>query len=325
MKRTVLLPLTALLIIAAVLAGGYLAQTHPMAARIQKLEAELSKAHSDYARLKVDHDKALAANVLTSAAQNHKERQITTQKPLASPPGTSGKATEGASTTSTSGATSTTSESTAKRNVVDLPQLQSILDKANDRQIDTVFGRLFKQFALSDQEQDHFRKLLADRQSLQTAVIMKQMDSSLTPEQLKAVRSSNSAEIAAAKKESDAAIRQFLNNDEDFETFKQWDDTRYERSTLQRAVGKFDAAGEPLTPEQRDQLLNVMVSVRKASPPVVASRTPPPPGTNPGSAYQARVAADNEKILQQAASFLSATQLGVLKREQDHFRALTQP
>ena len=307
MKRSVLISLVAILAVTATIAGVFLAQPNPMAPRVKQLELDLSKANNEITRLKTEYDKLLAAK---KPAPTIAHGNAPATKPL---------------TASAASQAAPASSGDALRKMMEAPGMKEMMRKQQEVQIDMTYGKLFQQLGLSDKELDNFKQLLADRQLKQTEVGMKMMDSSLTTEQRGAIAN----EMTAAKKDSDAAIRKFLNNEDDFKTFQQWDDTQPERMQMQLAASNFDSAGAPLSEEQRNQLIDLMAAVRKApsqTPDLNDPRNITPGSLSPdGIAQQlARYDADAQRVLQQAANFLSPAQLDALKRMQQQMRTMAE-
>jgi len=308
MKRSVLISLVAILAVTATVAGIFLAQPNPMAPRVKQLEFDLSKANNEITRLKAEYDKLLAA-----------------KKPDPTIAHGDAPATKTLTAATAASQAAPASSGDALRKMMEAPGMKEMMRKQQEVQIDMTYGKLFQQLGLSDKELDNFKQLLADRQSKQTEVGMKMMDSSLTTEQRGAIAS----EMTAAKKDSDAAIRKFLNNEDDFKTFQQWDDTQPERMQMQLAASNFDSAGAPLSEEQRNQLIDLMAAVRKTpsqTPDLNDPRNITPGSLSPdGIAQQlARYDADAQRVLQQAASFLSPAQLDALKRMQQQMRTMAE-
>ncbi len=298
MKRSALILLVTLFVASACIVGFLLAQPNPMAPRVKALELELSKAQAELTRLKAEYDKLLAAR--------KPDPQIAHADGPAAPAKQDGSA-------------------GSIRRMMDAPGMKEMLPRQQEVQIDLTYGRLFQQLGLNDKERDNFKQVLAARAAKQNELSMKMMDASLTADQRKAI----AAEMTATKNESDAAIQKFLNNADDFKTFQQWDDTQQEHMQLQLGASIFDAAGAPLSEDQRNQLIDLMASARKApnqTPDLNDPRNISPASLSAdGIAQQlARMDADNQRVLDQAAAFLNPAQLEALKQMQQQLRSMTE-
>ena len=98
------------------------------------------------------------------------------------------------------------------------PKMRDMVKAQQGMQIEMQYAKLIGKLSLDETEASHFKKLLSDRLSAKTDMGFKMMDPSMTAEQRKKV----SAEYDAQTKANDAAIKQFLNDDNDFNTFKHW-------------------------------------------------------------------------------------------------------
>lgn len=300
MKRPILITLVAIVLVAACVGGFFLAQPNSMAPRVKQLELDLSKAQNEAARVKAEYDKLLAAKKPDPTIA-HTDTPPT--QPLASTP-KAGQA----------------NPADALSKLVEDPRLRD----AQKVQVEMTYNKLFQQLGLNDKELENFKHLLADRGAKVNGISMKMMDPNLTPQQRLALEK----QVTAARNESDAAIHQFLNNDDDFKTYQKWDDTQAEIMELNLFAPSFAAANAPLSDQQRDQLIDLMASVRKA-PGQTANLNDPRNITSgsltpDGVALQlGRMDADDERVLQQAAGFLSPEQLDALKKVQAQNRSLT--
>ena len=333
MKRSFLLVIAGLLVVNAVLVTLDLAKPNPEAIRAKQLEGELSKAHTEHTGLKVEYEKLKEENdklqvVVKASTKPAPVGALATAVPTV--------AIQPAGATGTTGATSGTSaldeaakSAEALRKLTETPQVRDMMRKIRDGQIDTSYGGLFKKLGLNEEELNHFKQLLSDRQTKQNDIMMKRMPEGLTPEQRRAHSQNMAKETAAVKKQSDEAIHQFMDNEEDYQKFQQWEDTKGERLQVQMSLSSFDAADIPLSIEQRDKLMEVMVAVRKASQQPAASKAAAKtPGVDKAGAlslYKARQEANDQSIVQQAASFLSPEQIDVLQKTQLKRRELLSP
>lgn len=139
------------------------------------------------------------------------------------------------------------------------PKMRAVMEKQQSMQIDMAYARLIQHLGLNDQEKEHFKKLLTGRQKTMMDTSLKLMDPNLTPEQ----RNSLAQEVDQQKKAFDDTIKAFLNNEEDWRTFQQWEATLPERQQFDM-VGRslFSTSGEPLDATQEQQLIQLMASVR---------------------------------------------------------------
>ncbi len=192
-------------------------------------------------------------------------------------------------------------------------------------QIEMQYAKLIGMFSLNEEDEKHFKKLLGERLSARTDLGFEMMDPSLTKEQRKDITDA----YEASKKASDAAIKEFLNDDADSATFMHWEDTEPER--MQMTIGKtaFDSAGVPLAPEQEEQLINLMAEVRKRPSDLPDLNDPQqidPSMMTDEFTQRLAVAFDEQQrsVLEGAAGFLAPPQLEALKKMQEQMRTLNE-
>jgi len=319
MKNVLVVPLLVLLAGGLGFGGWLLSRPNPMNGEIARLETELKDAKAEIARLK---------EVM--------EKQKTTLSSRPAPaatmtPATNGKdAGPGATTAAVAGKTVAggvpgKSGAQAFREMMKAPGMKEMMKQQNLAQMDMLYGRLFESFQLSPEEKENFKQLLAARTSAQTEMGLKLMDENLAPEQKKQI----TADYETAKKASDDAIRTFLGDEGDYKTFQHWEDTQPERAQLEVMGGRshFATAGEPLTPEQK--LVDVMAAVRKA-PGNLPDLSKPEnfwSGLLTDEMVQKQLGKydhDAQTVAQNAAGFLSATQIQALGKMQAQMRTMTE-
>lgn len=123
------------------------------------------------------------------------------------------------------------------------------------------FADLVDEFGLTREEENYFLRLVAGSMSTQQNVGMKMMTAE-TDEEREALKE----EIETVKKETKKAIKNFLNNDEDFAAYEHYEEQLPERQQLEGLRNTMLEAGAPLTPEQEDQVIEAMYKVRTTAP-----------------------------------------------------------
>lgn len=322
--KTPAIILVALLLAAVISLGGWmLARPNPLNGEIVKLEIELQAVRGENAKLKeelVAQKTETTARSLarTAAALPATQAGTGVPPPDAKTPAATGTASLG------EGAKGMMS---AMRKMMDNPGMKEMIKQQNLAQMDMRYGRLFDAFQLNPEEKENFKQLLSARLAAKTDMGMKLMDENLTAEQKKQIV----ADITAADKASDEAIKTFLGHDDDYKTFQHWEDTQPERMQMEMLGGRsyFSSAGEPLTPEQEQKLVDVMATIRK-SPSKLPDLSKPEnfSGANISDEQIERqlqkIDSDAETLMQNAAGFLSATQLQALTKMQQQMRTLAE-
>jgi hypothetical protein len=202
------------------------------------------------------------------------------------------------------------------------PAMREMIKQQQVAQIDLHYGGLISRFGLDDTEKANFKQLLAERMGIETDMGLKLMDEALTPPQREAIIK----EMNDAKKQSDDKIKTFLNSDDDYNAWTQWEGTKAERTQLE--MGRPLFAQEPLTSEQEEQLVAVMQRASKLPSPYPDLTKP---GTNPVQITPqmvdqqlARYDQQAQAAYQEAASFMSPKQLEALKAMQKQMRDMTE-
>lgn len=204
------------------------------------------------------------------------------------------------------------------------PAMREMMKKQQVAQLDMLYGGLMSRFQLSDEEKTNFKQLLADRMQLDGEVGLQMMDASVTPEQ----RAALMKQLADSKKSSADRIKTFLNSDEDYKTFQNWEDSMPERTQLSMGQSLFSAAGEPLSPAQEEQLVQSMMAIRRQPgqnlPDLNKTENINPSNLTTAQIDRqlAKVDSDNQNVLQEASRYLSAKQLEALKSMQQQWRAM---
>jgi hypothetical protein len=304
MKRLPIISLFAALLFAAIAVSLFLTRPPDHAPQLAELEQKLQRATADIAMLK-------------------SELAIAKSTPKATPTPAPSDSSQAASEPLNQSGDST--NPAAMSQMMKDPKMREAMKGAAVMQIEMQYASLIGKLSLNETEAKHFKKLLGDRFSAKTDMGFEMMDPSLTKEQRKAVTD----KFEASKKASDAAIKEFLNDDADFTAFKHWEDTEPERMQMMLGKTAFDSAGSPLSAEEEEQLISLMANVRKR--PSDLPDLNDPQNINPSMMtddFTKRVSAafdeQQRSVLEGAAGFLAQPQLEALKKMQEQMRALNE-
>jgi len=213
------------------------------------------------------------------------------------------------------------------RKMMEAPGMKAAMKQQQAVQLSLRYAPLIDKFNFNDQEKEAFNQLLADRMSAQTDLGLKMMDTSLTPEQRKQL----SADYQTAKQASDAAIKNFLNDDGDYQTFQKWEDTSPERMQMQMmGTSLFASSAEPLSAQQEQQLIDTMYQARKQSD-TKGQDLSSPANFDPAKFTEEGLQnllkaldANSQTVAQNAKSFLTPGQLQTLANMQSQMRSMTE-
>ncbi len=124
--------------------------------------------------------------------------------------------------------------------------------------INPVFGNLFKELELSEEDSEAFRNLLADRLMVGVSSGMKMMSSD------KEERAALKEQIKQGEEEIDSMIQDLLGND-GYEKYKEYKDTMGERMACNQFNQQLGMSGLELTPDQNEKLVSAMYEERLAA------------------------------------------------------------
>ena len=285
-------------------------------------QAQLAESQSQVKALEADIKKAHAEREKWQATTSQLERQVAdTTKALAA----AKAATLAAAGPTTAGRTAPNKGgSAAMSGIAEMmknPAMREIAKQQQLAMMDMQYSGLFAHLQLDDAEKTNLKQLLGERLGAQTDLGLKLIDTSLTPQQRKALVDQTTAATAA----SDEKIKTFMNDENDFATFKHWEETKGERQML--SMGQTAFASEPLTPQQETQLVDAMHSAN-ARPSNVPDLNRPEnfdPNKLTSADFDRQLVhydANAQAAYDEAAKFLSPGQLAAFKVMQAQNRSM---
>lgn len=289
----------ALLSVGCIIALAWVLGTPPAVdARVSKLEAELREARQTITQLKRDlTDRPTVSSRAPSP--------VPQAAPLDLP-------------TSAADAAALNKAQTAgnMRELLKNPTMRAMMDQQQAVMIETSYTPLFNQLQLTDEEKEHFKKLLVEKQKAETDLGLKLLDPNLSP----AERQNILAQAEKNKQTFDQAIKTFLNDDSDWNSFQSWENTKPDRN-LYDAIGRslFAGSSEPLTPQQEQMLINTMTQMRNSPTPeqqALAKILQDPTQMNEANLKRMLelTALNHQRILEQSANTMNPNQLATLKK-----------
>jgi hypothetical protein len=206
------------------------------------------------------------------------------------------------------------------------PAMKEVMKQQQRVQLDMRFGGLYEHFQFDDAQKADFKQLLEERLALQSELGLKFFEGDATKDQ----RDAWQKEYNDGKKASDANIRSFLNSDEDFSTFQRWENSEAERMRIETGRSQYASTGEPLSPQQEQQLLDVMYETRVArsgdGDDFSNAKVPDPEKFSEEDVSRQLSHLDevDRSVYQAASGFLSAKQLETLRAQQQQWRSMTE-
>lgn len=299
----------------AIVGGSVLGERSTLSKKLAATEAELRDAKAELAKLKAERERAAAAARSTPAPA--------ARPGVATPGATSPRE---AGTTEISGAPAAiaaTQDSKALSKMLQSPQMKELMKQQQTLAVDMQYGPLFDLLGLSPEEKENFRQLLAARTMGPAQLGLELMNPELTPERKKAI----TQQMEQMRKNSDASIQQFLNNDEDWKTFRNWEDTQPERSQLQMA-GAAAFSSAPLSQEQEQSLISLMHEARslvnKAATANDAVARYDVMSEEGIQRQMQRIDESNRYVLERAPQFLNQAQMEALAKMQEQWRIMSE-
>ena len=205
------------------------------------------------------------------------------------------------------------------------PEMREMMKQQQLAAMDMQYGKLFERFKLNDGEKGDLKALIAKRLGAEMDMGLGLMAEGQSP----AEKAALVKKLTDAKAASDQEIRTFLNNDQDYQMFQHWEETKPERMALGMAGGSFAAAGEPLRPEQEEQLVDTIFATRTQAAAAGVPDMAKPENFNganltPEAVERMLASYDQQaaQVAQQATAFLSERQMEALKALQKQHRSM---
>ncbi len=295
-KLTFLFALTTLAFM-GLSAGLWYSSQGDSTARIIELETQLREASATIAKLQ----KQSPASRASASQTAHVSSAITASQ-------TASTSTPIAGSLPPSTADGTAPASSAPPPAMDSRTLKSLAEA------EAKYADLISQFQLQPDEKEFFKQLAAKRSEVRKRVVSQLQDPSLTPAQRQALLVAGKAELDA----NDAEMRQFLNNDTDYQKFALWENTEIERAQLDAGRAIFQNNGAPLSSEQEDWLVQNAYALRNntkgvADPFNADSMVGVTVDQNYMNTVMQKFDADTNLLLQNARSRFTQPQLDAVK------------
>lgn len=236
--KNIVIPILGAVSIVSTGAVAWLLATPPSVdPRVIKLESDLKEARQTIAQLKADLAKESTRRTANITPGGNLNLSQTTNATLAT-------------------------AAPDKQNLSQLystPAMRAVIDQQQAAQIEVGYAQLFEQLRLTPEERANLKDLLTARQKMTTDFSLQLMDPNMTPEK----RQELIAELKRQRSVYESSIKEFLNNDTDWDNFAHWENTQPERTQF-NTVGRglFEASAEPLSQDQEQQLIDLMAQVR---------------------------------------------------------------
>ena len=145
----------------------------------------------------------------------------------------------------------------AMRKMADNPAAKAILAHASRGTVLGLYGSLIDGFNLSREEGDYFVNLLAGEMASQQELAMKLMGTK-DPAELKGLYE----KLEGVTEEHKKLVKEFLNNDEDMDTFDAFRDRLAEHQQIPGIRAAMEEAGLTITSEQEESVIEALHAAR---------------------------------------------------------------
>ncbi len=139
-------------------------------------------------------------------------------------------------------------------------EMRPMIKAQLEGQIDMMFGDLYGKFQLEGEDLDLFKELLVEQQMSLAQLGMRFMNVKDDP----AARDELKDQIDDMQSAYKEKIKEFLNSEEDFETYEFFTKTQSERMEMDSFEKSAERAGQPVTEAQKDALVQMMYEEREA-------------------------------------------------------------
>lgn len=139
--------------------------------------------------------------------------------------------------------------------------MKGMMRSQAEMQLEMQYGRLFKYLNLSPEKSAALKKLMADRQGDMMAEGMSFLEGGFNKENME----KRGKEMKARRDAFDKQIAELLGPD-DYDVFKQYEDTQTERHEVELLKHQLAASGEPLSDQQESELVNRFHASRTNTP-----------------------------------------------------------
>ena len=153
--------------------------------------------------------------------------------------------------------------------------MKKMMRQQQGAMMDMMYGGLFKELGLTQEETDKFKELLLDRQmkAVETGGAFMKLQSEDND------RTAAMSELAEQQKEFDEQVKAFL-GDARYTQYKDYNETMTERMTLNQFSEQMAGGRNPLNADQTSQLLEIMKQERKGMTPMFSETTVDGSATN---------------------------------------------
>lgn len=145
------------------------------------------------------------------------------------------------------------------RKMAENPVSRALMNTGIKAMASVWYGPLIEEFELSREEADYFMTLKAGLMAEQQQLGMKLMGAGSEEE-----RRELQEEFEQLKEDHEKAVHEFLNDDEDIETYQAFEERLPEHQQMDGLRNSMAAAGAPLSPGQEGELVEALYRVRTA-------------------------------------------------------------
>ncbi len=141
----------------------------------------------------------------------------------------------------------------------DNPAMQEMIAAQQSATLKMMYGRLYENLSLNDEELEHFQKLLTDAHMVAVENGMKMIGDLPKDE-----RETLLKEIEASQEDLKGRVREFLNDSEDYDYYTFYTKTLNERMAMSSFQKMLETRNEPMDSDTEEALVALMFEKREA-------------------------------------------------------------
>lgn len=155
---------------------------------------------------------------------------------------------------------SSRSPMSAMSEAMENPAMREMIAAQQKATLNATYRRLYETLGLEGEELEHFQNLLTDTQMVATENGMKMFQKDISPQERQAL----AKVIADSQEDLKARVKEFLNDDADFEYYEFYAETLAERMAMNTLRGSLEETSQPLESETEEVLVKLMQEERLA-------------------------------------------------------------
>lgn len=169
-------------------------------------------------------------------------------------------------------------QANALRELMARPEVVALLNSQQKAAVDARYAALFRSLNLTPEQAEKLRNILADRQTTMQDVMNVAREQGIDP---RTDRDAYQKLLEVARNDINASIKSVI-GESGFAQFETYEQTLPQRNVVNQLQQRLSQSDTPLSPQQADQLVQILAANTPPSPARPAGAPPPPPDGGPG-------------------------------------------